>query len=127
MNYLISRNTFLRPGMAMAIAGAFLMGASTAQAELIAYEGFDYNVSGIFGPNDLLGEGESVDGWSGTWIPTRNTTLNGQSPIQEGSLSYTDANGNVLETSGNHVEVRGQDPGQNTTVGRALVEPLDTA
>ncbi len=121
-----SQPTFLRPGMALVLAGAALFGATSAHAELIAYEGFNYDTQGIFGPNDLLGEGEAVDGWSGTWIPSRHSTQNGQSPIQEGSLSYTDANGNVLETSGNHVEVRGQDPGQNTTVGRGLVEPLDT-
>lgn len=113
--------------MALALGGAICMGATSAHGELIAYEGFDYSPEGLFGPNDLLGEGEAVDGWSGSWIPTRNTTQNGQSPIQEGSLSYTDASGNVLMTSGNHVEVRGQDPGQNTTVGRALVEPLDTS
>ncbi|MEX0332383.1 MAG: hypothetical protein AB3N64_13260 [Puniceicoccaceae bacterium] len=92
-------------------------------AELIAYEGFDYTAGTILGPNDLIGEGELGNGWEGVWIRSRNSTPSGYAPLQDGSLSYTDAYGSTLITSGNHVLVSGQtmtEGGQNTTVGRDL-------
>lgn len=120
---MINSNYIFRHPVAGFCLAATLLSASDSHAELIAYEGFNYSAVSILGANDLLGQGSIGDGWEGVWIRSRHSTPSGFSPLQEGSLSYTDARGNALVTSGNHVLVSGQkmsEGGQNTTVGRDL-------
>lgn len=87
---------------------AFTLLASSASANLLVYEGFDYtpaftdptaggNAVGDSAPEILHGKGGTTEvGLSGTWT---NDLLNGQNMyLAEGSLSFGD-----LQTSGNRV------------------------
>ena len=72
------------------------MFASTAQATLVAYEGFDYSPGSALPADQSPTTWNGGAGWSNTW-----TTANGDEPvIGTGSLSY-----GSLATSGNMMTV----------------------
>lgn len=67
--------------------------ARTSNAELLAYEGFDYAVGNLVGQDGGFG-------WDGGW------TGGGDAVVVAGSLAYNDGTNNLL-TSGNHVLIGG--------------------
>lgn len=71
---------------AVLAAGGLLLAPVAANAELLAYEGFDYNEGDLSGQN-------GGTGWGGAWEA---------GSVVGGSLGYTDAHGNSLATTGNH-------------------------
>ncbi len=72
-------------------AGILLAITTTAQAELLAYEGFAYPT----GNNALVGSGSASDpGWAGSW----NALSGDRADVSAGSLVYSD-----LDYSGNRV------------------------
>jgi hypothetical protein len=75
--------------------------ASVSQAALLVYEGFDYD------PGTLRGNdgGGGLIGWGGPWVRQDNTTAGVAATVTAGSMSYTDAGGNSLATSGNKASV----------------------
>lgn len=109
---------------ALLALGSALHCAPEASSELIAYDGFDYTLGGILG-SDLLRKGEADEYWSGPWADVNRKISPGSSaPIVEGSLSYTDASGAVLATSGNHVHMKGgPEHSQDTWLGRQFRTP----
>lgn len=84
--------------------------ASPVRAELIAYEGFDYNAGA------LAGSGAAGGGWSNAW------QAGVTSSVVAGGLTYTDANGDQLAVSGNRALASGQtasaEPNRNLAVTR---------
>ena len=67
---------------ATAALGILLMTSGTAQAALLAYEGFDYGA----GTSALAGSGSASDpGWAGSWNAVTNTA-----DVSPGSLVYSD-------------------------------------
>lgn len=78
---------------------ALSLAGTSAQAALLAYEGFDYTPG-----QSLVGQGGGF-GFLTNWLGDANTTAN--TLIIPGSFTYTDAFGNTLVTSGNRVWVTG--------------------
>src|SRR5262245_42589011 len=85
-------------------AGACL--ASTADAQLMAYEGFAYdpdtslkNASGLTGGNS--GGGGDSFGWASRWYGANNPIATNAA----GSMAYTDLAGNTLLTDGGRVVI----------------------
>lgn len=72
-------------------ASALLVSATTASAQLIAYEGFDYATG-----TDNLGTQNGGSGFSAAWPASAGTES-----VVAGSLGYTDSLGNSLITGGN--------------------------
>jgi len=72
--------------------GVLLAASSGAKATLIAYEGFDYT------PGESIGGKDGGIGWKAPWLTGTGWDL---ATNVTGSLSYVDANGNALLTSGN--------------------------
>lgn len=71
--------------------------ASVASADLLAYEPFDYSTGAALSGLD------GGSGWEGGWDAEHPDAAIGADSIQEGSMSYTDGMGNVLQTSGGHL------------------------
>lgn len=68
------------------IVSAVVLMAGMASANLIVYEGFDYDAGGLAGEN-------GGQGFSGAWSGGN---------VGSGGLSYTDSEGNALVVSGGH-------------------------
>jgi len=81
-------------------AGLVISASSSAHAELIAYEGFDYAEGDLDGANGGTGW---VDGWGAHQAFTDETD---KSFVVSPGLSYTDGNGNSLPTVGRAVDSR---------------------
>lgn len=78
-----------------------------------AYEGFDYAAE-----TDLLTGAEGGSGWGGAWGINGSNGLPGHAVVQDGGLGYTDAEGRILVTAGNHVRVAADN--KNAQFRRAL-------
>ena len=76
--------------------GAVLAATSSAQATLIAYEGFDYT------PGESIGGKDGGIGWRAPWLTGSGWDL---ATNVAGSLSYVDSYGNQLLTGGNSLLV----------------------
>ncbi len=91
---------------------------------LLAYEGFDYEP----GSNLTFGTLMGGFGWAAPWRVTSAGSQGLVAPIQEGSLEYTDAEGNMLVTSGNHAygsgAARGDFGSSSLNIARELEEQL---
>ncbi|MCC5804696.1 MAG: hypothetical protein JJU00_00080 [Opitutales bacterium] len=91
---------------------------------LLAYEGFDYDVGGSL----TFGNLEGGFGWAAPWRVTSAGSQGLSAPIQEGTLEYTDAEGNRLVTSGNHAygsgAIRGDFASSSLNIARELADPL---
>lgn len=79
--------------MALSVALGLMLVATVAQAELLVYEGFDYTVGDPLKGNDG-GAGWEATGARAGWAYSNVAT------VREGSLTYTDSLGNVMESSG---------------------------
>ena len=82
------------------IAIGLLLTASTASANLLAYEGFDYAA----GTGNLVGL-DGGTGWGGAWNTRPNvvgggSSISNQGDILAGSLSYSDGVNSLLTTGG---------------------------
>ncbi len=73
--------------LAVGIALVLILSPTVAVADLLVYEGFDYDEGSLGGQNGGIG---FASGWSSGGT------------VAAGSLSYVDGNSNVLPTSGNH-------------------------
>lgn len=82
---------------------------STAQADLIAYEGFDYEVGSV------IRGGDGGSGWGDVWGAERRTE---RPLIASGSISYPG-----LQSSGNHLSVGTSGTGY-ASVFRSLASPI---
>lgn len=103
--------------------GVLMLGATTARAELLAYEGFDYEAGSALTATTTWDGGF---GFSQPWQPNLPSGANGYNQlIRAGSLVYIDANGNQLLTSGNRIHITGDgsDQGDNTGGTRANAQP----
>jgi len=93
----------LRRNSILLIAIAFALGSTlpdTANAALLAYEGFNYTAGDSLTNSSALGGGGSF-GWGGRWTGA-NVPLATNSPV---SLLYIDQAGNVLNTNGGSVVI----------------------
>jgi len=79
-------------GMCFAIAASFLLLPSTVQAEAIVYESMNYSTG------DGALHGKTGDAGLGAWV----VSPSGAGKINSPGMGYTDANGNVLASSGNY-------------------------
>jgi hypothetical protein len=86
---------------------------SKLPAALLAYEGFEYDVG-----NALNGSGAPNAQWTAAW--DNLGVVGGTTTIQAGSLTYTDAAGDTLPTTGQSILNSGID-GTNSQQGRNLV------
>jgi len=85
-----------------AIALSAILSQQTANAALLAYEGFDYT------PGILDSTKNGGTGWSQPWVATPATGI--AAPNQQvlsGGFGYTDGLGNILNISGNRAHVTG--------------------
>ncbi len=73
--------------------GTLLVANVSANAQVIASEGFNYNA----GTAVIATEGTGGTGWANPWNSKSDTT---QTVVSASSLSYTDGSGNTLATSG---------------------------
>ncbi len=98
------------------LAFAGIAAVPTAQAALLAYEGFDYATGVLSGNNGGVG-------WNGAWIVGGNAN---NSQVVAGSYTYTDINGYSLITSGNraHITGDGSATGDNLGGNNAGASPL---
>jgi hypothetical protein len=95
---------FYRSVSAAAVIIATASWGTNAWAVLLAYEGFNYDpIANIVGLN-------GGTGWSAGWGGSANRTS-----IVAGGLSYTDASGNTLVTSGNRARGSGQNGNADNT------------
>ena len=78
-------------------AGASLVGAVSAQAQLFGYDGFNYNT----GLGTISGQLPGSGDWKFPWFDKLNGGISG-STVQSGSLSYS-----TLPTTGNSVALSG--------------------
>jgi hypothetical protein len=78
--------------------GLIALSAISAKAQLIAYEGFAYTAGDTLTNASLNGAGDSF-GWAAPWGGA-NIAL---ATNQAGSLTYSDPNGNTLQTDGGKV------------------------
>jgi hypothetical protein len=82
------------PRLALTLSlGTFLVSHVSANAQVIASEGFNYNA----GTAVITAEGTGGTGWANPWNSKSDTT---QTVVSATSLSYTDGSGNTLATSG---------------------------
>ena len=93
--------------MAMTALAALLVTAvsQTASAQLLAYEGFDYDAAASF-PDPADGTLAGGSGWADGWVTGAGAPDPGRR-IVENSLSYTDGNGDRLATTGGTYELFG--------------------
>ncbi|NOY41198.1 MAG: hypothetical protein GXP26_05095, partial [Planctomycetes bacterium] len=102
------------------LALACLLGSATSsvQAQLLIYEGFDYDQAESFPdpadntlPNALDGGAGWEAGWTtGNFLDGDPAVSNNGQKIRDG-LNYTDSQGNRLETSGRALDIRTWGPG----------------
>lgn len=96
------------------VAATGLIAASnSAHAELLAYEGFDYDPVSVMRIHNGLNGGT---GWGGGW-GNLGGAISNNVPIISGSFGYTDTFGNILVTSGNRVFVTGNGPANGLAGG----------
>jgi hypothetical protein len=84
---------------AVLAATALLSPGNLAFAGVLAYEGFNY-APGLLVDANGVGLGTAGNGWEGAWDSTQGANPDDLTSVQAGSLSYTDALGNMLTTSG---------------------------
>lgn len=97
--------------------GDELAAGTDAVGTPMVYEGFDYDVE-----TDLITGVDGGSGWNGGWGINGSNGLPGNAMVQEGSLSYRDASGNLLIASGNHAHVAASS--KNAQFRRALSTAL---
>ncbi len=88
--------TFAKLLSLVLLVGVFLISAGQSNASLIAYEGFDYAT------NTTVAGQTGGTGWTNAWAAGGTTVL---ATNVAGSLSYTDANGQMLLTTGGSLVV----------------------
>src|SRR3990172_734791 len=114
---------FMRKRLQVTLAAVFAIlvtfsTATSVQASLLAYEGFDYTAGqSLFGQSATSGYGFST-----AWIGQSGAVMN-NSIVLPGSFTYTDSFGNSIASSGNRVLATGNGTatGDNTggTTGSA--------
>jgi hypothetical protein len=83
----------------LASAAVLLAGSPQARAAVLAYEGFNY-APGLLVDAGGVGLGTAGNGWDSGWDSAQGPNPDDLTSVQAGSLSYKDALGNVLTTSG---------------------------
>jgi hypothetical protein len=111
----------------LGISATFILSsASNAWAAVLAYEGFDYAADTLL-VNAGVGLGGGT-GWADPWDESQAPSL--ASAIQAGSLQYTDALGNALQTTGGKLLNTGVDgtsqPGRTLAARRASPDSGNT-
>jgi hypothetical protein len=94
-----ARSNFALAIVAALLGTALLGTVNTAHAGVLAYEGFNY-APGLLIDAGGVGLGTAGNGWEGDWDSTQGANPDDLTSVQAGSLSYRDALGNVLTTSG---------------------------
>lgn len=89
-----------------------VFGISTAHAELLAYEGFNYTAG-----SNIVGQNGGT-GWAGAW--DLGDASAGTTVTQAGSLSYSDTLGNALATTGGKLLNSAIGSGTASQEGRTL-------
>ena len=109
-------NRSARQGLLTACLTSFLLSASSATADLIAYEGFNYDAeSQLHGLNGGFG-------WEGQWNVNKqpNSTTKIVNQVLNAPFGYTDLTGRILANN---------TPGgvETVTVQRTLHSAMDTS
>jgi len=109
----------IRVGPCLTLACLALWHAPMAQAQLLVYEGFDYSANAPF-PNPTNGTLNGGFGWDDGWTTQQfvdgdpNAPGNSSQSIVPDGLTYTDSQGNQLQTTGGTFNITG--PYWNTQI-----------